>query len=177
MRSTRIATEYVDAIAPDGSMLMFSRVDHPDNTGDPEFYDVWFSERKPDGSWSTATNPRKPLNTETHNFGVAIGQDINTVYMQGIYNADGTSSTGGGVSYSTRTLDGWSKPTVMKIPDYYNHASYLNSHVSPDGKVLVLSVWRDDTEGGNDLYVCFRTEDEKLGRHQRNMGDVINTPW
>ena len=168
------ADELVDAIAPDGSMLMFSRQDHPENIGNVDQRDVWFAERSEDGSWQRASNPGAPINTATHNFGVAMTQDLNTIFLQGIYYDDGTSSTGGGISVSNRTSRGWSKPVSMKIKDYYNKSSFVNSHISPDGRVLMMSLWRNDSYGGNDLYVCFRTDDDNWTA-PANIGNVVNT--
>jgi len=168
------ADELVDAIAPDGSMLMFSRQDHSENIGNIDQRDVWFSVRGEDGTWLRATNPGGPINTATHNFGVAMTQDLNTIFLQGIYYDDGTSSTGGGISYANRTATGWSKPVSMVIKDYYNHSDFVNSHISPDGQVLMMSLWRRDSYGGNDLYVCFRTEDDTWTA-PGNIGNVVNT--
>lgn len=168
------ADELVDAIAPDGSILMFSRQGDSRNVGSADYRDVWFAERKADGSWAKATNPGTPLNTSTHNFGVAMTQDLNTIFMQGVYYDDGTTSTGGGVSYAHRTRTGWSKPVSMSIDDYYNNSSFLNSHISPDGQVLIMSIWRNDTRGGNDLYVCFRQPNDTWSA-PKNIGSTINT--
>ncbi len=166
--------ELVDCIAPDGSLLVFSRADDPENIGDPSKRDVWFSERNSDGSWAKATNPGPPLNTATHNFGVAVTQDLNTLFMQGVYYKDGRSSTSGGVSYSNRIKGGWSKPVVMPIENYRNDGNVINSHISPDGQILVLSIQTPDTYGANDLYVSFRTE-ANAWTEPRNLGATINS--
>jgi OmpA-OmpF porin, OOP family len=168
------ADELVDAIAPDGSMLMFSRTGHPDNTDEVKYSDVWFSTRNADGSWAKAENPGRPINTGTHNFGVALSQDLNSAYVQGVYYDDGTSTTSGGVSESRRLRNGWSMPRSMVIDDFYNRSAFLNSHISPNGQVLLLSVRRDDSYGGNDLYVCFRTKDDSWSK-PKNIGNVVNS--
>ena len=169
--------DLIDCISPDGSLLVFSRTGDTRNIGSSEERDVWFSVRQPDGSWGEATNPGAPLNTATHNFGVAITQDLNTLFMQGVYNGDGTSSTSGGVSESHRTTGGWSMPGVIPIEKYQNDGGVVNTHISADGNVLVLSIEDDNSLGDNDLYVCFRqTVGTKSSWTQPvNLGPTINT--
>ncbi|MCO6467040.1 MAG: OmpA family protein [Bradyrhizobiaceae bacterium] len=167
------ASELVDCVSPDGSMLVISRSDHPDNVGDKSKRDIWYTTKKADGSWAPLKNIGAPLNTSGHNFAVAVTQDLNTMFLQGIYNSDGSSTTSNGISESQRTATGWSMPKPLYIDDYYNDGDIINSHISPDGQVLILSVERNDARGGNDLYVCFRTTSGFTA--PKNLGDVVNT--
>ncbi len=164
--------ELVDCVSPDGSVLVFSS-DHTEV--DPESKakrDIYFSTRGSNGEWSKAQNAGAPLNNDFHNFAIAITQDLNTLFVQGVYN--GSSSTTTGVSYSNRTKNGWSDPVSMPIDNMYNHGNYINSHISPDGQTMLISLQRDDTRGGNDIYLCKRRADDSW-TEPVNLGDVVNT--
>ncbi|MCX6141492.1 MAG: OmpA family protein [Candidatus Kapabacteria bacterium] len=163
--------ESVDCISSDGSVLYFSRKDHDGNvTKDKR--DVWVTTKMKNGSWSAPKNLGAPINTAGNNFAIAVTQDLNTLFLQGTYESDG--SMGKGVSYSTRTKDGWSAPVNMAIDDYENLNSYVNSHLSPDGSVLITSIQTRDSRGSNDLYVCFRKQNNTWTA-PKNLGSVINT--
>lgn len=167
------ASELVDCVSPDGSLLVISRNHHPDNIGDSTARDIWYTTKNADGTWAEMKNIGKPLNTSGHNFAVAITQDLNTLFIQGVYNSDGSSTTSNGISESNRTKDGWSMPKSLLIDDYYNDGDLINSHISSDGQVLVLSLERADTKGANDLYVSFRTSAGFTA--PKNMGSTLNT--
>lgn len=165
------ADESVDCISPDGTVLYFSRKDHDGNVSRDK-RDVWVTTRMANGSWSTPTNLGAPVNTPGNNFAIAITQDLNTLFLQGTYESDG--SIGRGVSYTTRNKDGWNKPTNMQIDNYENLNSYVNSHLAPDGSVLLISIQTRDSRGSNDIYVCFRQANNTWST-PKNIGTVINT--
>jgi len=165
------ADESVDCISSDGSTLYFSRKDHEGNvTKDKR--DVWVTTKSAKGSWSAPKNLGAPVNNAGNNFAIAVTQDLNTLFLQGTYEADGTM--GKGISYATRTREGWSQPTNMPIKDYENLNSYVNSHLSPDGSVLITSIQTRNSLGSNDLYVCFRETDDSWST-PKNLGPIINT--
>ncbi len=166
------ADESVDCISPDGTVLYFSRKDHPDNVNS-NTRDVWVSNKTNNGAWSDPQILPSPVNTDGNNFAIAITQDLNTLFMQGTYESDGSVGRKG-ISYVTRTKTGWSKPVNMSIDNYRNLNNIANSHLSPDGTVLITSIQTPDSYGSNDLYVCFRKPDDTW-TEPKNLGPVINT--
>lgn len=165
------ADESVDCISSDGSVLYFSRKDHDGNvTKDKR--DIWVTTKTAGGGWSTPKNLGAPINTAGNNFAIAVTQDLNTLFLQGTYESDG--SIGKGVSYTTRTKDGWAAPVNMPIENYENLNVYVNSHMSPDGSVLVTSIQTGESLGSNDLYVCFRQANNTWSK-PKNLGPVLNT--
>ncbi len=168
------ADELVDCISPDGSMLVFSRYGHPENIGVEKRRDIWISQKDANGNWSPPEHLPQPVNTSNENFALAISQDLNTLYLMGLYNGDGTSTPSGGISISQRTDSGWSMPQPLIVDGYYNYSLTVNCHLTPDGSVLIFSLDRSDTHGGNDLYVCFRKQDGSYTA-PKNMGSVLNT--
>lgn len=172
-------------ISPDGKTLFFCRDKHPDNLEgeyNKTYYfrykkkqsqDIWYSEKKPDGSWSDAKNIGKPLNTEYPNFVLSVSPDGNTLLLGGLYKIDGRWTTG--VFISNRTLEGWGYPQKLNIKNENNKSRVVNYYLSSNGKTMLMQLERDDGFGGTDLYVSFR-EDDLNWSEPLNLGDVVNTP-
>jgi hypothetical protein len=70
------------------------------------------------------------------------------------YQKDGKLAPG--ISRSKRTPNGWSFPEEVKIDNFYNYSPNAEFAISPDGRVMVMSVQRMTTKGKRDLYVSFK---------------------
>lgn len=167
------SSDVVDCISADGSVLMFSRLNHPGNVEPIAKRDVWMSTRQPDGSWSRAVSVGQPVNNESQNFAVTISPDLNTMVLQNQYDAQG-KSIGAGLSITNRTKDGWEVPTNLVVDGLVNESDQTSTHVSPDGQTLITSVQTKAGIGHLDLYVCFRN-DNGTWTSPKNMGPVLNT--
>jgi len=172
-----IYAERLPIITPDGRTLYFARKYHPDNTPDKrekntyEIYkdDIWVSRRQTGSDWSKARNIGAPLNTDSHNFVIAVSADGKTLYLANKYKTQKD-----GVSYSEKTAMGWSKPKAFDIPNMYNRSKFVGYHVNVKGDVLIMAVERSKTQGGRDLYVSFRKKGDNW-TEPKNMGKVINS--
>ncbi len=164
--------EKAPVISPDGNTLFFDR-QHPDNVGNSEKSDIWFSEKHADGTWSIAKNIGRPLNNAGHNFVISVSPDGNTLLLGNTYNKDGSADTRG-LSSSYRTRDGWSIPEDVVIKDFMNKYIYVNYFLSADRKILLSSVEREDTYGLMDIYVSFLEEDGSWSV-PLNLGPKVNT--
>lgn len=136
--------------------------------------DIWFSKlNKKDSTWGPMTNIGKPLNNKSNNFVQYVSPDNNLLVVGNHYNAQGEYS---GLGYSTthRTALGWSMPKPIKIKNYYNKGNYNELCLSPSGRVMLLTSYRDDTEGFKDIYVCFLNSDSTWSE-PKNIGQVVNT--
>ncbi len=161
-------------ISPDGKTLYFVRDSDPSNLGDSLDQDIWFSTLLPDGSWSEAKNIGKPLNNSRNNSVIYVSPGNNVLYVTGHYDSAG-NFTSEGISYSVRQKDGtWSVPKPVEIQNFYNKNIFRFFSFTPDRKVLLMSLERDDTYGGLDLYVSFLQPDGSYSEPQ-NMGSVLNT--
>ncbi|WPP52211.1 OmpA family protein [Catalinimonas niigatensis] len=164
-------------IAPDGNMLFFSQ-QSPNNIGgetDPE--DIWYIKRNlGTDTWSTPKNVGPPLNNKGSNFISSISVDENNNYVALLGNAYlEDKKMISGVSTSTQNANGWSAPTPLNISNYYNYAMSANYFLSNDQRYLLMSVERDDTHGGRDLYISFNQSKNKWSE-PINLGEQINTP-
>ncbi len=162
--------EAVDCISPDGSQLFFSR---EERVNDPPSIqrDVWMSNLTKDG-WSVPVKLGPTVNTEANDFAVAVTEDMSTLFLQGRYGPYGREVDG--VSYVMKTGSTWSSPINMRIDDDVNLGTVINSHLSPDGRVMVSSRQTSDTYGGNDLYVSVRVGADAWSKPV-NIGNVVNT--
>lgn len=164
--------EVLPVIAPDAKTLFFVRKGHPDNTGSDKKDDIWFSRQLPDGRWGEAQNIGKPLNTAGFNFVCTVMPDNNTMLLGNQYFEDGSQDEG--VSLTTRTEDGWGMPKNLRIKRLQNLSIWSEYTMSPDGRVLIMSLLRPDSLGGRDLYVSFRQEDDSWTEPE-NFGPSVNS--
>lgn len=167
-------SDAVDAISPDGKTLFISRDKHPGNVGGLEGgRDVWYSTLRSDGTWTQAVNIGSPINNTGINFVNSITPDGNTLLLANRYDSDG-SGAGKGLSITHRTAGGWSMPENLNIIDYVNKSDHNEYALSPDGKVILLSIQTDDNYGMNDIYVSFLMENGDWTK-PKNIGTTVNS--
>ncbi|MCB0487865.1 MAG: OmpA family protein [Cyclobacteriaceae bacterium] len=164
-------------LSPDGKTLYFSRRNHPENMGgvtDKE--DIWYSELGADGKWSLAKNMGPQFNNENPNFINAVsatpdGKSV-IILLGNKYQEKGKMVAG--VSVSDNLNGNWSKPKPLNIENDYNFNEKANYFMANTRTALLMSVEREDTQGGRDLYVSFQKNDS-LWSEPLNLGDVVNT--
>ncbi|HNP94883.1 MAG TPA: OmpA family protein [Cyclobacteriaceae bacterium] len=164
-------------LSPDGKTLYFSRRNHPENMGgvtDKE--DIWYSELGADGKWSLAKNMGPQFNNENPNFINAVsatpdGKSV-IILLGNKYQEKGKMVAG--VSVSDNLNGTWSKPKPLNIENDYNFNEKANYFMANTRTALLMSVEREDTQGGRDLYVSFQKNDS-LWSEPLNLGDVVNT--
>ena len=166
--------EISPVVAPDGSAIYFTRAKHPQNIGKEHKQDVWYAKMRPDYNFGPAKNLGPPINTEHHNSSFSISPDGNTMLLNNIYRPDGKLEKG--LSITRRGRDGnWSKPQAVKIDNYRNLNKYSEFCLSPNGKVLLMTIQQKDTRGGKDIYVSFLNSDGKTWSEPKNLGKKVNT--
>jgi outer membrane protein OmpA-like peptidoglycan-associated protein len=176
-----VNSEYNDfnaLLSPDGKTLYFSRQNHPGNVGgikDKE--DIWYSELGPDGKWSLAKNAGPQLNNAYPNFvnsATSATPDGKAVLLVlGNQYKDNGKMTAG-VSVSNNVGGKWTKPKSLDIKNNYNYSDKAHYFLSNSQKVILMSVDREDTRGGRDLYVSFAQADS-IWTEPLNLGSVVNT--
>jgi outer membrane protein OmpA-like peptidoglycan-associated protein len=171
-----VYNELKPLVMPDGKTLLFSRQYHPGNTGgeeDPE--DIWFAQWDEEkGEWMEAENMGAPLNTKGPNYISSITPDGNTaiITLGNRYTKNGKMKAG--VSVSTRTSEGWTKPVPFEIINEINTHEKSNYFLANNREVLLMSVEGDPTFGSRDLYVSFLLDDGRWSE-PLNLGENINT--
>jgi len=165
-------------LSPDGKILYFGRQYHPGNAGgvkDPE--DIWYSELGADGKWNLAKNMGPVFNNADPNFLNAISSatpDGKSVVMLLGNKLNKNGKLVGGVSISDNVNGTWSKPRGLEIENDYNFSEKSNYFLSNSRKSLLMSVEREDSRGGRDIYVSFMNSDSTW-TEPLNLGSVLNT--
>lgn len=163
-------------IAPDGKTLYYSRANHPENMGgEDDENDIWYSEFDDNsGEWEKSKNLGAPLNNEGPNFISSITPDGNamTIILGNEYTRRDKMKPG--VSVSTKTSDGWSKPQSLEITNAFIESTDGNYFLANNRKVLIMAIDRYDAYGGKDLYVSFLQRDKRW-TEPLNLGNDINT--
>ncbi len=167
-------SEIAPVISPDGKTLYVARANHPLNIKPINKYDIWYSTLQPNRKWSKLKHAPKPLNNSGDNVVISVTPDNNTLFLETLYNADGSYKSDQGISVSYRTATGWTVPKKINITNYYNKDIYESFAFSPDRKVLVMSVERNDSYGDKDMYVSFLQPDGSYSE-PKNMGPVLNS--
>ncbi|MEQ8925624.1 MAG: OmpA family protein [Fulvivirga sp.] len=167
--------EYKPLLSPDGKTLYFSRKNHPGNIGgEKDNEDIWYSELDSAGNWQMAKNMGEGLNNAGPNFVSSVTPDGKSVLLVlgNQYLENGRMAAG--VSISSNSSGDWSKPTPIQIKNDYNYSEKANFFLSQSRKALILSVMREDTEGGRDLYVSFMDADSTWSE-PLNLSNKVNT--
>ncbi|TAL70069.1 MAG: OmpA family protein [Bacteroidetes bacterium] len=159
-------------ISPDGKKLFFTRDSHPDNLGALKKEDIWFSEIDSMGYFKNAMNLGPPVNNQNNNFACSITPDGNALLVGNIYLPDGQMKSGISISYFKG--DKWTFPDSLRIKNYYTKGKSVSYCLSSSGKVLLLSLERDDSFGGLDIYYSFLQPDGSWSEPM-NIGNAINT--
>jgi len=168
--------EFKPLLSPDGKVLYFSRKNHPENIGGVEdSEDIWYSEKNAEtGEWEKAKNIGPTLNNAGPNFVSSVTPDGKTavLLLGNRYLENGKMVAG--VSMSNNKNGEWTKPTTITIENDYNYSERANYYLTNNRKVLLMSVDREDTKGGRDLYVSF-SQDDSVWTEPLNIGSQVNT--
>ncbi len=160
--------ELLPLISPDGKTLFICRDDDPKGIG---AQDILFSEWNANGKWGKAQNIGTPLNNSGSNFVCSVSPDGNRILLGGIYGADEKK----GVYQSSKDGKGvFGAPVRLEIRNYYNKANYNEYCMANSGKLLLMSLEREDTYGGMDIYFSELLDDGTWSEPQ-NAGAAINT--
>lgn len=171
----KINTSYSETkpvISPDGRTLFFARQNFPANVkGVKDEQDIYYS-LMTDGEWSVAVNIGAPLNDKFPNGVSSVSPDGNRILVLNAYRPDGSVEIG--ASISTKVQQYWQYPERIYIDGFYNKNEYVDYYISNDEKKLLLAIETDESQGDQDLYVSFKTDEFQWSKPV-NLGNVINT--
>jgi len=156
------------ALSYDGDKLYFLSNRPAAEGEDKGNQDIWVMDRLEDG-WSEPYNLGPPVNSHLPEFYPSLTSD-GTIYFT-------RNDPGSDISYiyRSRLVDGqYSEPE--KLPDNVNSGTnHYNAFVAHDESYIIVPTFgRDDSFGGTDYYIVFRTEDDRWSQ-PINMGSRINT--
>jgi outer membrane protein OmpA-like peptidoglycan-associated protein len=166
------AQENAPVLSPDGRTLYFQRTMPPAREGQEFDFDIYYSTLGPDGKWTLAKPMPAPLNSTDWNGMNSALPDGNTLFVDYVYDNDGT--THNGFSIVHRTARGWGKPQPIVIEGYKNHAKYQNAYLCNDGRTLLLAMQPDEDREDRDLFVCFLQDNGSFSKPMA-LGSTLNT--
>lgn len=149
--------ELEPCMAPDGQRLYYVSNRPRDGIGGETVdEDIWYAERTTAG-WSEGRHLEAPINTGAKEFFPSVTRD-GTLY----FTREGEELPTGQILRS-RLVDGvYQEPEPL--PEQINAAggARFNASIAPDESFLLLPLWgREDSLGGADYYVVFRSPDDR----------------
>ncbi|GAB3637184.1 hypothetical protein GCM10027422_27740 [Hymenobacter arcticus] len=163
--------------APDGKSLYFSRTRFAGNVeGVAESADIWLSESTDQGrTWGAPTHLASPagLNTAQNNAVQAVVGPASSpaLLLRGTYDASGFRDE----SVSRVAVGGSGRPAPVRVAGFGSTSPATNFFMTPDEKVLLLSLEREDSQGANDLYIS-RPDGAGGYTAPQSLGAVVNSP-
>jgi len=157
------------AVSPDGGRFFFVSNRPREGSDQPVAdEDIWAMDREGAG-WGAPYNLGPPVNSDNPEFFPSVTSD-GTLY----YTAK--AEDGKEAIYRARPLDGGFGEPELLGPEVNSGKARFNAFVAPDESFLILPIYgREDSIGGVDYYVVFRSEDDRWSE-PINLGDKINTP-
>ncbi|MFN3306128.1 MAG: hypothetical protein ACK42Z_02955, partial [Candidatus Kapaibacteriota bacterium] len=179
-RLPEVINEYQPAIfpiiSPDGKKLYFNRKWHPENTGGiHDDDDVWISEKKQNGNWGKPTRLESNINTNSSNTFLYIFPNNRKALLYGNYQQTSKGKLENCFAFSINKDGIWQKPEPLVIDDFYNKSLNYSATISTDGRVLIMSLEREDSFGSLDLYISFFDPGKNKYSKPQNLGSIINT--
>jgi hypothetical protein len=172
-----VNSAYADygAVISNNEQVLIYTSRRPESTGGKKdetgnfFEDIYFSEKKPDFTWTKPQSISKNINTDGNESVVNLSKDEQTILI------NKKDSNGGDIYYSKYDGSDWTVPQPMG--SNINTASVeTNACISPDGNVLYFVSNRPGGLGGSDIWKCIKLPNGKWG-NAINLGTPINTPY
>jgi len=136
--------------------------------------DIWMAESI-FSDYDKVSHPSYPLNNALPNSASAMTPNGNELVIINKF-----SQTGGlekGFSITRKQPDNeWTFPESIEIDNYSNTNSDVNLAMSADGNILILSMQGYDSYGGNDLYISYKTGNNKWSE-PKNLGPKVNSGY
>jgi hypothetical protein len=149
-------------ISPSGK-LYFSRSRSQQNTaGKNDEMDVWIADRN-----GTVSNPGLPVNTRGLDALVNVSEDDQQLFL---FSNDNKAPI-----TSFKLVNGeWQYIEKIRIKNFYNLSTFSDIFYSPSEEVILMAVKRNESIGGQDIYVSFKTESE-VWSMPISVGKDVNT--
>lgn len=160
--------DYSPVISVDENTIIFTSKRYGETGLDGQYYeDILISEKKEDGTWTTARPISPYINSPTNEASISLSADGTTLFIY--------KDEGGGDIYSSTNMNGqWMYPTPLGGDV---NTKYWETHacLSADGNTLYFVSDRPGGFGGRDIYRCVRLPNGKWSK-ALNLGPKVNTP-
>lgn len=168
-RINSVYSELAPIISADGTKLFFTRDKHPENIGADKNQDVWMSKLEKDGRFSEAINLYEPVNNKNNNFAFSTNSDGTMLLMGKSTKFKDLAS----LSFVHFDNNVWSELQKFDFTKIDNKTNFVNFSFSQSMNIMFISMEREDTYGGLDLY--FTTLTDSGWTEIKNLGPSVNT--
>lgn len=136
--------------------------------------DIWYATNNV-GVFDRLKHAQYPLNNALPNSVCGFSADGESVFVINQFEPHGGMQAGFSVSRKTGP-EQWSFPSPLDIGDFYTKKSGVHMSMSEDASMVVMSLMRDDSYGGTDLYVSFRKAPNEY-TVPINLGPDVNSEY
>ena len=135
--------------------------------------DIWIS-HSVDDEFDLLEHPDYPLNNALPNSVCALTPTDDPIVINQFTPNGGMQK---GFSKVLKASDGgWMFPSPVGVDRYHNSGADVSLTVSSDGKVMIMSMEREDSYGKADLYISYLKSDGTW-TYPENLGRGINSPF
>jgi outer membrane protein OmpA-like peptidoglycan-associated protein len=149
--------ESAPLVTPDNQRLYFAISNHPENNGGREnSQDIWYSDKKEDGTWGKAIHMESPFNKRQFNQVFTILDDGNSLFIRG-----GSNKRKDGFSIISRDKNGWGKPEDLSVDGFeeMNNGRFSGATISQDRSAIIIYMNEREQKPYSDLYLSKRKSD------------------
>lgn len=167
--------ELLPRINADGTRIYFIRKHAPGNTGGLDDQDdIYYADRRPDGTWGEGVNIGPPLNTTGSDVLFWISPDERTALLYHGRMVDGAER---GLSIARRTGSSWSEPEKISIDGVDSLGNWYYASLTSDRKHLLLAYRAKGDEFNLDLFYAPALSDNLLRWGRPVEFNGVNTPF
>lgn len=135
--------------------------------------DIWIA-HSINNEFDLLEHPTYPLNNALPNSVCALTPLDEPIVLNQFGQGGGMKK---GFSKMLKSKDGmWLFPEPVGVDRYHNSGSDVNLTISSDGKVMIMSMEREDSYGKADLYISFQKSDNTW-TYPKNLGRGVNSPF
>jgi len=169
-------SDYTDrdfTISPDGNKILFGS-NRPQSEGDliSESLDIFVTERLAMHRWSRPQNMGYPINTSRSENYPSMARNGNLYFF-----TNREDGLGGCDIYLSRHVNGRYQPPENLGAAINSDKHDWDAYIAPDESYIIFSSKdREDSIGGQDLYVSYRKNDGNWTL-AKNMGRRVNSPY
>ncbi|MFT5386145.1 MAG: outer membrane protein OmpA-like peptidoglycan-associated protein [Saprospiraceae bacterium] len=168
---TLLPEAYFKRISAIYSMLAGKHIVDPINSAFNQ--DVWIAHSN-DDEFDLLEHPGYPLNNALPNSVCALTPDDEPIVVNQFAPDGGMKK---GFSKVLKSENGvWAFPAPIGVDRYHNSGADVSLTVSSDGKVMIMSMEREDSYGKADLYISYQ-ESDGTWTYPENLGRGVNSPF
>lgn len=151
---------YIDinpVISPNGQIILFTRIGHPNNMGgvsDPG--DIWCKKKRFNGTWGEAYHLGRTINNVSLNYIAGFDSNSKIIYLNNTYhNSDTSKASLSYTNYSNGFFTAPHKFELEGLQEFY--ASPLISAASSNN-FLILSLAKSESDRRENLHISFKVD-------------------